>query len=140
MPTSKPVKVLLFGTFDMIHEGHRNLFRQALGLAKEVNLIVSIARDKNVARIKGRAPRRSEQQRLALVRKQPEVTRAVLGGSRDHLPHIIRLQPDIIALGYDQSAYVSGLRAELKTAGLKTKVVRLKAFRPKKYQTRLLLK
>lgn len=138
MTSSK--KVLVFGTFDMIHDGHRNLFQQARQLANNVKLVVSIARDKNVVRIKGRAPRHSEQQRLALVRQLPEVDSAVLGGVRDHLPHIIRLQPDIIALGYDQQAYVTGLRAELKVAGLKTKVVRLKPYKAHQYQTRLLQK
>lgn len=136
----KPIKVLVFGTFDMVHEGHRNLFQQARQLAKKVKLIVSLAREKNVLRIKGRTPRKTEQQRLAQVLKLPEVDTAVLGGVRDHMPHIIRLKPDVIALGYDQRAYVSGLRAELKAAGLKTKVVRLKPYKAHKFKTSLLQK
>lgn len=136
----KPIKVLVFGTFDMVHAGHRNLFQQARQLAKKVKLIVSLAREKNVLRIKGRVPRKTEQQRLAQVRKLPEVDTAVLGGIRHHMPHIIRLKPDIIALGYDQRAYVTGLRAELKAAGLKTKVVRLKPYQTHKFKTSLLQK
>lgn len=136
----KPTKVLVFGTFDMVHEGHRNLFQQARQLASKVKLIVSLARDKNVLRIKGRVPRKTEQQRLAQVRKLSEVDTAVLGGIRDHMPHIIRLKPDIIALGYDQRAYVTGLRAELKAVGLKTKVVRLKPYQTHKFKTSLLQK
>lgn len=136
----KPTKVLVFGTFDMVHDGHRNLFQQARQLAKKVKLIVSLAREKNVLRIKGRVPRKSEQQRLAQVRKLPEVDTAVLGGIRHHMPHIIRLKPDIIALGYDQRAYVTGLRAELKAAGLKTKVVRLNPYQAHKFKTSLLQK
>lgn len=137
---TRPIKVLVFGTFDMVHKGHRNLFAQARQLAGEVKLIVSIARDKNVLRIKGRAPRKTEQQRLQMVKKLPEVDSVVLGGVREHMPHIIRLKPDIIALGYDQRAYVSGLRAELKAAGLSTKVVRLKPYLPEKFKTSLLRK
>jgi FAD synthetase len=133
-------RILVFGTFDMIHAGHRNFFKQARSLAKNPQLIVSVARDKNVARIKGRAPRNSEQQRLAQVGCVPEVDRVVLGGVRHHLPHIVRLKPDIIALGYDQRAYVAGLRRDLAAAGLTPKVVRLKAYQPDKYKTSLIRK
>ena len=133
-------RILVFGTFDMIHPGHQNFFKQARSLAKNPKLIVSVARDKNVERIKGHAPRKTEQQRLAQVGRAPEVDRAVLGGVRQHLPHIIRLKPDIIALGYDQRSYVAGLSRDLAAAGLTTKVVRLKAYQPDKYKTSLIRK
>lgn len=129
------VRVLVFGTFDILHPGHRDMFRQARALADNVKLIVSVARDKNVVRIKGRAPRHDEHARLERVKALPEVSRATLGGIREHMPHIIRLNPDIIALGYDQKAYVAGLRQELRAAGLKTKVVRLNPFHPEKFKS-----
>lgn len=124
----------------MIHAGHRHMFAQARALAKNSKLIVSLARAKNVERIKGRAPRRTDAERLAQIRQLPEVDVAVLGGVRNHLPHIVRLRPDIIALGYDQNAYVAGLRANLKAAGLQTKIIRLKPYKPEKYKTSLLRK
>ncbi|HAG27727.1 TPA: FAD synthase [Patescibacteria group bacterium] len=133
-------KIMVFGTFDMIHEGHRNLFAQARALAKNPKLIVSLARTKNVTRIKGRAPRSTEAARLARVKALPEVDRAILGAVRNYFTPILRIQPDIIALGYDQKAYVKTLRADLKKAGLTTKVVRLKPFQPEKYKTSLLRK
>ena len=136
----KVVRVLVFGTFDMIHDGHRHFFKQARSLANNSRLIVSLARAKNVEKIKGRTPRLSEAARLAQVRALPEVDSAVLGGVRDHIPHIIRIRPDIIALGYDQHAYVAGLRRELKVAGLDIKIVRLKPFYPQKFKTSLLQK
>ena len=36
-------RIMVFGTFDMIHAGHEDLFRQARALAKEPYLIVSVA-------------------------------------------------------------------------------------------------
>lgn len=137
---TKLTQILVFGTFDMIHAGHRDFFAQARALAKNPKLIVSLARAKNVERIKGRLPRRTESERLAQVRALPEVDRVVLGGVRDHLPHIIRLAPDIIALGYDQYEYVSGLQRDLKAAGLSTRIVRLKPHQPHRYKTSLLLR
>src|SRR3989344_4903091 len=57
-------KIMIFGTFDMIHPGHEDLFRQARELAEEPYLIVSIARDSATTRHKGTPPRRSELERL----------------------------------------------------------------------------
>ncbi len=133
-------RIMVFGTFDMVHPGHRNFFTQARKLAQNPFLIVSLARDKNVLRIKGKKPVKSEKQRMGLVDKIRGVNKVVLGGSDNHMAHIIKEQPDIIALGYDQTAYVRGLRSELKRAGLKTKVVRLVPHKPHIYKTSLLAK
>lgn len=133
-------RVMVFGTFDIVHLGHRKFFSQARKLASNPYLIVSLARDRNVLRIKGRRPANNQFQRRLIVQSIPLVDRAILGGYRDHLPHIVKEQPDIIALGYDQVAYVSGLRELLKQAGLKTKIVRLKAYKPHLYKTSLLSK
>ena len=47
-------RIMVFGTFDGIHRGHLHFFKQARGLVKNPYLIVSVARDVNVKRIKGR--------------------------------------------------------------------------------------
>ena len=39
---------MVFGTFDGLHKGHLNFFKQAKKLAQKSFLIVSIARDLNV--------------------------------------------------------------------------------------------
>jgi len=131
---------MIFGTFDAVHAGHEHLFRQARALAKPAQpfLIVSVARDKNVKRIKGHLPVRGERQRLAALRRHPLVDRVVLGALGNHLPHIVRQRPDIIALGYDQRAYVKGLKTSLQQKGLTVKIVRLKPHQPNKYKTSLL--
>lgn len=129
-------RVMVFGTFDMIHPGHEHFFAEARSLAKESRLIVSVARDTNVERIKGRKPRHGERERLALVNAHPLVDEAVLGDETDYITHIKRAAPDIIALGYDQSGeYVERLSADLTKAGLSTKVVRLQPHEPERYKT-----
>src|ERR1035437_7835824 len=70
------------------------------------SLIVSIARDKNVIRIKKKKPILSENERFALVKKSKFVDKVVLAGKVKYLPHILKEKPDIIALGYDQKAYI----------------------------------
>jgi FAD synthetase len=140
MKQTKEVRIMVFGTFDMIHEGHKNFFKQARALAGKAKpyLIVSLARHKNVEKIKGKTPDASERKRLAQIKALPEVDKAVLGALDDHLPHIVKERPDIIALGYDQKAYTHGLRLNLKRAGWLCKVVRLKSYKPRQFKTSII--
>ena len=118
----KKTKIMVFGTFDGLHKGHLNFLKQARKLARNPSLIVSVARDKNVKRIKGKLPAKNEKKRAILIKKlsgsSKLVEKVVLSGVKNHVPHIIREHPDIIALGYDQKAYVQNLKKDLKNKGL----------------------
>lgn len=131
-------RIMVFGTFDILHEGHLNFFKQARALAKNPYLIVSIARDQNVKKIKGRRPTLNQGQRLAAVKTSQLVDRSVLGGLKTYLAHIKKEHPGIIALGYDQTAYVDNLKRDLAKAGIKPKIRRLKAYKPKIHKSSLL--
>ncbi len=139
---NKTVRIMVFGTFDIVHPGHKHFFAQARKLAgkHEPFLIVSLARDKNVIRIKGKVPTSNELKRLKRIKALSEVDRAVLGAIGNHIPHIVKEKPEIIALGYDQSAYVGGLRVALSKEGVKVKIARMKPHLPNKYKTSLLQK
>lgn len=129
-------RIMAFGTFDMIHEGHEYLFAQARSLAARPYLIVSVARDEVVFRVKGRAPRRSESERVRALSAHPLVDEAVLGDAQGYLPHIQALQPEIIALGYDQTGeYVDHLAVDLQEAEIQARIVRLGALKPDIYKT-----
>jgi cytidyltransferase-like protein len=129
---------MVFGTFDGLHRGHLNFFRQARSLRRFPFLIVSIARDKNILKIKGRHPFLNERARLLLVKKCKLVDKVVLSGVSNHIPHIIKERPGVIALGYDQKDYVKNLKKDLKNKGLIVKLARLKPFRAKIYKNHLL--
>lgn len=161
---TKKTRIMVFGTFDDLHEGHVNFFKQARGFIKNSFLIASIARDKNVLRIKGKYPDKNEWARMALVKKSKLVDKVVLSGVKSHLPHIIKICPDIIALGYDQKAYidkrgsrgrvlshtaseskshqgnpyVQNLKKDLKNKGISVKITRLKPYKEKIYKNHLL--
>lgn len=127
---------MVFGTFDMLHEGHLNFFRQARQLAPDPVLIASIARDSAVRRVKGVSPRHSETERLALVESCELVDEAVIGDESGYMAHILKARPDIIALGYDQSGeYVEKLEQDLHAAQLDTRIVRLESHKPEIYKT-----
>ncbi len=131
---------MVFGTFNGLHKGHFNFFQQAKKLDKKCFLIVSIARDKNVLKIKGKLPFLNEKKRVILVKKCKLVDKVVLSGLKNHIPHIIKENPDIIALGYDQKAYVQNLKKDLKNKGILVKIMRLKPYKERMYKNHLLYK
>ncbi len=133
-------RIMVFGTFDGLHKGHLNFFKQARKLAQNPFLIVSIARDKNVFKIKGRHPVFNEKERVVLVKNCPLVDKVVLSNLKNHIPHIIKENPSIIALGYDQKNYVKNLKKDLKNKGVLVKIVRLNPYKEKIYKNRLLKK
>ncbi len=133
-------KVMVFGTFDGLHPGHLNLFKQARELSENVCLVVSVARDINVVRIKGRRPEFNEKERAHMIKRSGLADEVVLSGLAKHLPHILKVKPDIIALGYDQKVYVKNLKQDLKKLGLSVRIIRLKAYKPRIYKNKLLKK
>ncbi len=137
-PSKKQTRIMVFGTFDGLHLGHLNFFKQAKKLAPKSFLIVSIARDKNVFKIKGKYPSKGERARMLLVKKCGLVDLVVSSGLNNHIPHIVKARPDIIALGYDQDAYVKDLKKDLKKKGIIVKVVRLKPYKENVYKNYLL--
>ena len=40
-------------------------------------------------------------------------------------------KPDVIALGYDQKAYIKNLKKDLKNKGISVKIIRLKPYKEK---------
>ena len=123
--------VMAFGTFDFLHPGHQFYLKKARALGDR--LVVVVARDRNVRIIKGKKPLNSERDRLQLVKQLRFVDEAVLGDRIVRKWSVIkRFHPTAIALGYDQWASVPSLRKELDEKGLNPKIVRIKAFKPKK--------
>ncbi len=137
---NKKTKIMIFGTFDGLHRGHLNFFKQAKNLALNPYLIVSIARDKNVLRIKKHLPLHFEKERKTLVENSVLVDKVVLGSKDDHIAHILKYKPDIIALGYDQKAYVKNLKKDLDENAFHPLIKRLKPYHPEIYKNSLLRK
>jgi FAD synthetase len=124
------MKVLAFGTFDLLHAGHRFLLAEA---RKRGKLTVVVARDRNVQRIKGRFPVHDEDERASLVRGAVPDADVVLGDVDDFLAPVRAIDPDLIVLGYDQR-----LPPGVTEADLPYEIERLPAFEPEKYKTSIL--
>lgn len=116
-------RVVVAGTFDLLHPGHIFLIAQA---AKLGQVFVVVARDKNVLQAKGHPVVIPEEQRLFMVKGLKYVSEAVLGNEGEDLLQIIEeLHPDILLLGPNQNVSLDEVQGELKKRGLKTKVQRL---------------
>jgi FAD synthetase len=125
-------KVLVFGTFDIIHQGHLYFFEQA---KKHGDLFVVIGRDRTVKQIKGKKPRYSEKVRQKKVAKLKIAQAVYLGNLADPYKIISKIKPEIIALGYDQNSYTKNLRSELNKRKISAKIIRLKPHHPDKYKS-----
>jgi len=129
-------KVLAFGTFDGLHPGHIDFFEQAKKLGGR--LIVVVGRDVTVNKVKGAFPKRSELLRLKAVEQCNLVDQAMLGNIGDPYAIIEKINPDIVALGYDQRAFTENLADFIKKSGLKTEVIRFKPYAPEIYHSSII--
>ncbi len=128
-------RILVFGTFDGLHPGHINFFEQAKKLGDR--LIAVVARDVTVQNVKGHLPRKNENERLADVENCEIVDEALLGNLDDPYAIIKKINPDIIALGYDQNSFTAGLPEYIKKENLNIEITRLKPFEPDRYHSSL---
>ncbi|MCD6477634.1 MAG: FAD synthase [Candidatus Aenigmarchaeota archaeon] len=129
----KLIRVLVFGTFDIVHPGHEFFLKEAKKYGDILEVVV--ARDSTVKALKGN-PVNDEKKRLVRIKSLSYVDKAYLGYKRDKYLIIEKLKPDVICLGYDQNSYTRDLKAELRRRGLKTKVIRIrKSFKPEKYKS-----
>lgn len=115
-------RVMATGVFDILHTGHLHYLSEAKKLGDE--LVVVVATDATVRKRK-HEPITPEAMRVELVGALKPVDKAVLGREGDMYEVVAQLKPDVIALGYDQQFDEKKLEKELRTRGMKVKVVRL---------------
>ena len=120
---------MVFGTFDILHPGHLDFFRQAKKHGDY--LIVSVARDLNVKKIKGEFPVNNEQARMHAIDKQGIADEVILGRQSNWFEAIEEIKPDVICLGYDQDDH--GLKEKIKK--LNIEVIRLKPYKEHKFKS-----
>ncbi len=131
-------RVLVFGTFDLLHPGHLSFLRQARKLGRE--LIVVVARDINTQKIKGKKPVQNETMRFKAITKLPFIKQVMLGQAElDHRYKLVKeIKPDIIALGYDQFLLTTNLPDDLKNVGLDVQIKRLKPYHADRYKSSII--
>ncbi|MFH2028166.1 MAG: adenylyltransferase/cytidyltransferase family protein [Nanoarchaeota archaeon] len=127
------VTVMCFGSFDVLHPGHLFYLKESKKLGDK--LVVVLARDDTIRKIKGIEPKYSERQRLEHVRDLPMVDKAVIGYEADPYEIIEEINPGIICLGYDQTSYAENLKEELEKREMHPKIYRMKPYKEHIYKS-----
>ena len=118
--------VVAQGTFDLLHPGHLHYLRDAEAMGER--LVVIVARASNVTHKE--TPVVPGAQRREMVAALDPVDEARLGHPEDIFTPIEELEPDVIALGYDQHHDEASVRAALRERGLDCEVRRASAYDP----------
>lgn len=106
---SKKVKVMVFGTFDLLHDGHRHFLREAKKLGDY--LVVVVARDSTVRTFKKHEPEHDEEKRRQAILDEHIADEVIFGDEvLGNWTPIRTHQPDIVALGYDQARLAEKLK------------------------------
>ncbi len=110
------MKVMAVGVFDLLHAGHLHYLEQAKSLG--THLTVVVAHDDTV-RIRKHEPVTNHDLRRRMVEGLKPVDEAIIGNSPnvsifEILPVV---NPDIIALGYDQEHAEDSIRIKLEELG-----------------------
>lgn len=110
------ITVLVFGTFDVIHAGHKWFLKEAHKLGDR--LVAVVSRDSFVLEQKGALPRENELSRIHALRSRGLVDHAVLADVEIRTYGVIQaMKPDIICLGHDQKALGEDLGKWLEKNG-----------------------
>ncbi len=132
-------KVMVFGVFDTVHEGHRHLFREA----KKVGdyLIAVAAADAIAKELKGKSPKKDITERIAELEQEIEVDEVMVGDEETGSWEIIKkVKPHVIAVGYDQKAMKKSLENSLEDFNWLIELETVSAHQPEKYKSSLINK
>ena len=129
-------KVMCFGTFDLLHEGHKFYLNEAKKLGDY--LIVVVARDERVEAVKKQPPLHNERVRVHNLQQLRIADKVILGNTGDKLKVVEDEKPYAIALGYDQTFFTHKIAEKLQQRGLSVEVVRIPAHKPEIYKSSLM--
>lgn len=140
MTHHKTTKVLTFGTFDRLHPGHIHYLTQAQKLGDKLFTIVAldttVLKTKHKPAIFNQLQRKQNLQNLKLTNHQ-----ILLGHPTNPYYFLNIIQPDIIALGYDQTHFTEKLENYLSQNQLKnTKIIRLESHQENFFKSSIISK
>ena len=110
------MRVMAVGVFDLLHAGHLHYLEQAKSLGNHITVVV--AHDDTV-RIRKHEPVTNHDLRRRMVEGLKPVDDAIVGNSPDVSIYDIlpKVNPDVIALGYDQEHAEDSIRNRLLELG-----------------------
>jgi cytidyltransferase-like protein len=115
--------VMMGGAFEIIHPGHVQALSEARRLGN--TLVVVVATDGSVEKNKGRPPVTSQALRVGLVSSVRQVDLALPGNKGSIYDILLRIRPDVVALGYDQRHNGDEIAQEAARRGIHVRIARL---------------
>jgi len=119
---------MVFGVFDIIHNGHRHFLREAKKLGK--NLVTILPPDAAVMLLKGHLPHHTLSERVKNLEREALADVILSGDDISESWQIVKnIRPDIIALGYDQQKLGEALRQNFLKTPEKVKIVSITPYK-----------
>ncbi len=129
--------VMMGGAFEIIHPGHVQALSDARRLGN--TLVVVVATDESVEKNKGRAPVTDQALRVGLVSSLRQVDLALAGNKGSIYEILLRIRPDVVALGYDQRHSGEEIEREAARRGVSIRTARLGTTIPHLKSSKILL-
>ncbi|MCR4328285.1 MAG: adenylyltransferase/cytidyltransferase family protein [Patescibacteria group bacterium] len=131
-------KVLVFGVFDGIHDGHRDFLKQARKCGEY--LIAVVTRDVVVEELKGHYPSLPAHVRLEHIKSVDYVDEAVVGDVALGSYKVLKMQkPDVVAVGYDQERFKEDLEKHRAEFDWQFEIKMMEPYEPGKFHSSVLL-
>ena len=130
-------KVMVFGVFDGIHEGHRHFFREAKKIGDY--LIAVVAADEVAKALKRKSPKKDISERIAEIEEEIEIDEVLVGDEEMGSWEIVKkVRPHVIAVGYDQKEMKKNLENSMDDFNWFIEIETISAHKPEKYHSSLL--
>lgn len=130
-------KVMVFGVFDGVHEGHRYFLKEAKALGNY--LIVAVAQNHVVEHLTGHQPHVDVSERFSHLEREDDVDEVVIGDAALSVYEVVKkYRPDVIALGYDQAMLKEDLEKNRDKFDWPIEFKVISAYEPNIYHSSLL--
>ncbi|MEY4731557.1 MAG: hypothetical protein RL681_503 [Candidatus Parcubacteria bacterium] len=127
-------KVMVFGVFDRLHDGHRHFLRQAR--VEGDWLVAVVTPDHIVHELKGGMPEEHIGDRMEMLNREGLVDQIVEGDAELGTWDVLRNhRPNIVALGYDQEALRTEIEATVGQWGWWLEVLIMQPYKPETHHS-----
>ena len=128
--------VLVFGTFDVIHPGHKFFLEQSAEYGDK--LVAVIARDDFVSSIKKKTPVHSQEERINHIISSGLVDDACLSDKITGTFNVVmKINPQVVCFGHDQIKLAESFKTWMDIHDKKIEIVTVDPYKRDKYSSTL---
>lgn len=128
--------VLTFGTFDVIHPGHKHFLSQAKQYGDK--LVTVVATDENVKKFKWKLPLHNKIERFEDVKSLWIADIVCMWWWDRPLIRIELYNPKVVCLWYDQFWFIEKLETYIKEKNVRIQIIRIAPYKPDIYKSSII--